>query len=301
MAADDDADDKPLSQLCTSAAKKKLDKGAKTNDDTPLSDLVAKASVKKAAPKDNGGPPPVVKPGATPAAKPGAKPRGRPPGAGKAKAKAKNKSSSSSSSSSDSNSSSSDSEEARKQQQRRKKLLKRKQDEAAQGTAEDNYGGAVKKKERSQKEELVAQLLSRWWYSDEYVQNDWPPQEEEYYQEQLQQRKLRKVTIQEWEWVPEEDEAGRRKVYELSQFRGVFRNSSGDLIDLRPKETCPCYNNFMKKDMAELCKRLISAYENQLKDLKNSKYPEDRTEADIKTQLVKIRKLLHEAQSLIKS
>jgi len=34
-------------------------------------------------------------------------------------------------------------------------------------------------------------------------------------------------------------------------------------VDLR--DTCPCYNNFMKKSIGELCTMLISAYRNQLK------------------------------------
>lgn len=275
--ADDDA---PLSVLAT-ATPRKLD------DDTPLSSLVG------GKPKNTS---PAAKKGAAPPA-----PKGRPPSAkGKAKAAvlgAKRKQNSSSSTTTESDSSSS--EGAAKKQKGTKaqkmKLLKKGQTD---DFAED--GGPIKKKDRSVKEEVVAQLLCRWWYSDAYKGKDWPPQDEAFYQAKLEESKLRKVTIQEWEWMPEVDEMGRHKVYEMSQFRGLFRNSAGDLIDLRPKETCPCLNNFMKKDMALLCSMLISAYENQLKDLANSKYPTEKTANDIQTALTKIRLLGHQANQVRK-
>jgi len=184
------------------------------------------------------------------------------------------------------------------QRHKKMKLLKKKQTEDTQLDT-DNI---IKKNDRTTKEHIVAQLLSRWWYSDMYIESEWPPQEEEYYQVELQRRKLRKVTIREWEWLPEEDDRGRRKVYELSQFRGLFRNSAGDLIDLRPKDTCPCLDNFMKKDIATLCRMLISAYKNQLKDLLgNSRYRTDNIAGEIRAAMVKVKQLLREAESGRKS
>ncbi|CAK0891623.1 unnamed protein product, partial [Prorocentrum cordatum] len=157
-----------------------------------------------------------------------------------------------------------------------------------------DHGGAVKKKERMPKEEAVSQLLCRWWYS----LPDWPPQEESYYQEKLSSHKppLKKVRIEEWEWLDDVDKEGRCKVYELSQFRGVFRGSKGELID--PTETCPCYKNLMAWDMVKLYESLVKAYENQLLDLKNSKYPEGRLESALKADLNKYRQKLHDARAV---
>jgi len=157
-----------------------------------------------------------------------------------------------------------------------------------------DHGGAVKKKERMPKEEAVSQLLCRWWYS----LPDWPPQEESYYQEKLSAQKLKKVRIEEWEWLDDVDKEGRTKVYELSQFRGVFRGAKGELIDLRPQETCPCYKNLMAWDMVKLYDNLVKAYENQLEDLKNSKYPEGKLEAVLKADLNKYRQKLHDAKAV---
>jgi len=137
-------------------------------------------------------------------------------------------------------------------------------------------------------------LLCRWWY----VLPDWPPTEEEAYVEELKKRKYRQVSIQEWEWVPELDNNGLAKVYMLKQFPGVFRNSAGDMVDCRPQDTCPCYANFIKKDMALLYGMLVQAYENQLKVLKDSKYDESKLEADLKTSLTRARNKLSEAREL---
>mmetsp|Transcript_136165 Transcript_136165/g.434797 ORF Transcript_136165/g.434797 Transcript_136165/m.434797 type:complete len:156 (-) Transcript_136165:88-555(-) len=154
---------------------------------------------------------------------------------------------------------------------------------------------------RSIKDEIVAKLLCRWWYAEEYIKNDWPPQDESFYQAELDKRKLRKVTIEQWEWLPEQDAKGYSKVYELSQFRGVYRNSAGESIDLRPKDRCPCQTNFRKKDLATLCAMLLGAYENQLKDLKNCRYNQDKCANDIKAAMTRTRQLLHESGELAKS
>jgi len=274
--ADDDA---PLSALAKAPSRK-------FDDDTPLASLAAKkdaGSSKKVAPKAAG------RPSNTPKAPAGKAVVAKP----KAKANFKRKRESSSGSTTSSYSStSSDSDDAplRKKASKSQKVktLRKK------ATAEDGEetGGAIRKKERDTKEELVAQLLCRWWYVDSYMKNDWPPQEEEFYQARLAEQKLRKVSIEEWEWLPENDESGCRKVYELSQFRGVFRNSAGELIDLRPKDTCPCFNNFIKKDRATLCTMLIQAYTNQMTDLKNCRYPTEKLEKDLRVALTKARNLL---------
>lgn len=302
-------DELPLSALARAPSRK-------VDDDTPLSALAGGGG----AAKSPGSGRPSVGGAKGKAKSPAGPPKaaGAPKAAaGKAKAKAgpgqKRKRGSSSSSYSSSYSSSSDSEEGG---DKKKKPVKRKgstggggggasakarvKKKASQQTLEggdDEEGVAIKKRNRSMKEDIVAQLLCRWWFSDYYIANDWPPQNEDFYEAELKKSKMRKVTVQEWEWIPEEDGDGRRKVYELSQYRGVYRNSSGDLVDLRPKDTCPCLNTFMKKDMATLCSMLISAYENQLKDLAQSKYKLKAASAGnhIKTQLTKVRHLSSQA------
>jgi len=237
-------------------------------------------------------------------------PKSSPPSGTKSlKRKASNVSGDSSSSSSSGDNSSKGSNAplaaGRKKAAPKRKLGQRRPTLTAQNTmgtedpdAGDDGGGAVKKRERSSKEEVVAALLCRWWYAEEYLEKGWPPVEEEFYLAELAKRKYRKVTIQEWEWVPDVDNDGNKKVYELSQFRGVFRNSEGDLVDCRPKETCPCYNNFMKKDLALLCQMLVSAYENQLKDLANCRYPSEKLQHDLKGSINKTRILLQNAMDM---
>mmetsp|Transcript_4513 Transcript_4513/g.10643 ORF Transcript_4513/g.10643 Transcript_4513/m.10643 type:complete len:303 (-) Transcript_4513:102-1010(-) len=291
-------DDAPLSALA---------KPLKLDDDTPLASLADIGTPRpspKAGAKANGG---SIAGGNSKALPPKASPsKVAAKGAGKGKLKgAVESSSSSSSSDSDDQSGSRSGEKAatpRKaapappSKKAKMKLLRQQQEQQdlpEEGLAEDG-GGAVKKRDRSQKEQVVADLLCRWWYA----LPDWPPAEEELYQAELAKRKLRKVSIQEWEWVPEEDSSGRRKVYELSQFRGLFRNSSGDLVDLRPKETCPCYTNFMKKDLTGLYDLLVVALENQLKDLKNSKYNEVELEQHLRAQLTSVRDKAYKASQL---
>jgi len=252
MANEDD--DVPLAAL---AAKGPL-KTPKLDDDTPLISLaksVVPAAVKK---------------------QPAAAKRAS-VGGGKPKPKAAGKRRDSSSSSSTSSSSSSSDAPLKK----KKAVVKRIQ-------TEDNIGdedNKVSKRARNIKQEVVARLLCRWWFSKPYQVCEWPPQEETWYEQALAKKNLRKVTIQEWEWTPEEVD-GCRKVYELSQFRGLFRDSKGELIDMRPKETCPCYSNFIMKDLTVLCDMLLTAYQNQLKELKaHGKFDVDKTEKDIQSSI----------------
>lgn len=268
-----------------------LTKAPKFDDNTPLALLANPALKTKSGAGRPAAPKAAPKAGAGPATAKG-KGRGKPAGPAKRKAAE----SSSSSSSSDSSSSSSDSERPLKRGKPTKgqklKLLKKK------GTVEDGLGGdgggPVKNRERSTKEVVVAQLLCRWWYA----LPDWPPTDEKYYEAELRKRSFRKVSIEEWEWLPDEDEKGRKKVYELSQFKGVFRCSRGDLIDCRPQETCPCYSNFMKKDIVDLWGLLVKAYEGQLVALKTSKYNETKTAQDIKVALTSARDNLQKAMAV---
>eukprot|EP00405_Crypthecodinium_cohnii_P018897 CAMPEP_0206465658 /NCGR_PEP_ID=MMETSP0324_2-20121206/27970_1 /ASSEMBLY_ACC=CAM_ASM_000836 /TAXON_ID=2866 /ORGANISM="Crypthecodinium cohnii, Strain Seligo" /LENGTH=308 /DNA_ID=CAMNT_0053938577 /DNA_START=149 /DNA_END=1075 /DNA_ORIENTATION=+ len=217
------------------------------------------------------------------------------PGKGAGKGKGKKKGGGSSDSYSYSGSYSSDESEAPKKAPKKKASGKApiKRAKTVDDAGAGDEGGPVKKKIRNTKEEVAAKLLCRWWYAEEYQKQEWPPQEGKFYEAELLKRNLRVVGIEEWEWVPETDEKGRHKVYELAQFRGVYRNSAGELVDLRPKERCPCLNNFMKKDLPTLCNMLISAYSNQLKELKNCRYLREaqRVAKEIEVELTKIRNL----------
>lgn len=89
---------------------------------------------------------------------------------------------------------------------------------------------------------LVISFLKRWWYAIE----EWPPKDFDY-TEKLKQNNLRSVSILDWRIEPDEDSSGKLKCIELNGFPGVFRDYKGKCYDLRPKEMCPSYNNFMEK------------------------------------------------------
>jgi len=281
-------DDAPLSALA---------KAPKFDDDTPLASLadVGKRASAKAGAKAGGSPAAKVPPKGSPKAAAG-KGKGRGKGT---PTKRKGGSSSSSSSSDSDDSSSSESDDKAKPKKKapvgkgkKMKLLQKMQTD--EGLENNDGGGAVKKRDRTAKEQVAADLLCRWWYA----LPDWPPQDSALYQAELAKRSYRKVTIEEWEWVPEEDAKGLKKCYELSQFRGLFRASNGDLIDVRPQETCPCYANFLKKDLPELYDLLVLALENQMKDLKNSKYNETQLEQELRVKLTSAREKAYQAKQL---
>jgi len=149
--------------------------------------------------------------------------------------------------------------------------------------------GGIERARRSPKELLVSELLCRWWY----VLPDWPPTD---YTEELKRRHLRVVEIKDWERVPERDKLGRTKVYELSQFRGLFRDPSGELVDLRPQETCPCFVNFIQKDEVELRGLLVKAFEKQLEALRSHGSGEKELEKDLMRRLAARRKEIRMAR-----
>ncbi|ANQ06816.1 Uncharacterized protein PCOAH_00010160 [Plasmodium coatneyi] len=133
---------------------------------------------------------------------------------------------------------------------------------------------------RTPKEKLVAQLLIRWWY----VLPDWPTPDFNY-EPELTRRKLRLVPLEEYEDEEDINKEGFRKVYEISAFPGVFRDATGQAYDLRDKESCPCYNNFMKKTELELLELICQAIRNQIESLKKSIYDESGTEKTLERQL----------------
>lgn len=265
-------DDMPLKALAAKSKKPSYD------DDLPLAKLALGPAKTKERPDAGRGRPPKL-PAAGGEAGAG-KPKPKP--AGKKEETSSSSDSSGSSSSSDSSSVSAGKKKVRKASKMQKTRLIQKKKREAEDNNEDN---SIKKKERSPKEQVVVDLMCRWWYG----MPDWPPDDPEYYREELAKRSLRQVSIQEWEWVPDVDDKGHHKVYELTQFKGIFRKGDGEMVDVRPRDSCPSYNNFMKKDTSELYSLLVKAYENQLKDLEDSKYDETELRVKLTTALDKIR------------
>ena len=114
------------------------------------------------------------------------------------------------------------------------------------------------------------EVLKRWWYA----LPAWPPVDFDY-SGILANESLREVKAE--VWGKEQNELnGKKKVLQVPGYPGCFRDSKGVFYDLRPKETCPSFENFMKKDMEELLSILLKALENQLKDLKGSDYMNDK-------------------------
>ncbi|KJP89518.1 hypothetical protein AK88_00729 [Plasmodium fragile] len=133
---------------------------------------------------------------------------------------------------------------------------------------------------RTPKEKLVAQLLIRWWY----VLPEWPTPDFNY-EPELTKRKLRLVPLEVYEDEEDINKEGFRKVYEISAFPGVFRDATGTAYDLRDKESCPSYNNFMKKTELELLELICQAIKNQMESLKKSVYSESATEKTLEREL----------------
>lgn len=116
--------------------------------------------------------------------------------------------------------------------------------------------------ERDARQRLVAQLLCRWWWA----MPPWPPENFDCDAE-LTRLRFRRVSTLTFDREPELDEKGFRKAYELEQFRGCFRTSSGELLDVRPKEGRPSYDQLMLKTTPDLYRLLIAAFDGQLMEL----------------------------------
>ncbi|CAJ1384841.1 unnamed protein product [Effrenium voratum] len=117
----------------------------------------------------------------------------------------------------------------------------------------------VPKKERNAKQKLVATLLCRWWY----VLPDWPPRSFDY-DAALARRGYRQVPVEVFESEPEGE---LRKCFPLSGgYRGLFRDEQGLLIDVRPVEGRPSYDQLMLRSTPELHQLVVLAYTRQLED-----------------------------------
>jgi len=115
--------------------------------------------------------------------------------------------------------------------------------------------------ERDAKQKLVAQVLCRWWFA-----MSWPPADFDS-DAALKGRGFRRVPLNTFDQEPELDELGRRKAYELEQFKGCFRAFDGELLDVRPVEGRPSWDQMMLKSKPELYRLLLAAYDAQLAEL----------------------------------
>ncbi|TNV80126.1 hypothetical protein FGO68_gene9975 [Halteria grandinella] len=113
------------------------------------------------------------------------------------------------------------------------------------------------------KDHVLYEFLVRWNYA---LPSPWPPVDYDYSQ-RLKERNLRKVDIARFKHEADVDAEGRLKVFEVEHYQGIFKDAKGKTYDLRPKDTCPSYSNFAKKDKLELQTLLMKAYEQQLQDL----------------------------------
>ena len=158
---------------------------------------------------------------------------------------------------------------------------------AAEDEDDVPQGMVVKSKQtkfRNNKEQLVAELLCRWWY----VLPEWPPRNHDYASE-LNRRGLVLVDLDEWEETQDVDvKTNKLKCYALSQFPGVFRDAKGELIDCRPKEGKPSYNNMMTKSDKELATLLVKAYEKQIEQLGST---DDDLAKELRARLNKVKSL----------
>lgn len=116
--------------------------------------------------------------------------------------------------------------------------------------------------ERDARQKLVAQLLCRWWWA----LPAWPPENFDYDAE-LARHRLFRAEMTTFDQTGELDARGFRKAYELEQFKGCFRTSDGELLDTRPKEGRPSWDQLMLKTTPDLYRLLIAAFDGQLQEL----------------------------------
>jgi len=119
-------------------------------------------------------------------------------------------------------------------------------------------------KERGSKQKLVAKILCRWWY----VMPSWPPEDFDF-DGALRSAGFRHVPVEAFEFEPDHDELGLEKVFAVSGYLGLFRTEQGILVDARPLEGKPSYNQLMLKSTPELHTMLLASLSNQLKELES--------------------------------
>jgi len=135
-----------------------------------------------------------------------------------------------------------------------------------------------------QKEEIVQEILKRWWY----VIPEWPPANFNY-ADLLVNAGLRKVDLEIWKLEPNVDEAGKKKVFELEWFKGVFKDFEGKTYDFRPRDSCPCYSELNKKDKKDLLAMLKTALDNQISSLEGAEVYDPKIQKSLSKDLNALR------------
>ncbi len=81
------------------------------------------------------------------------------------------------------------------------------------------------------KDHVVYEFAVRWWYA---LPEPWPPVDYDY-EPRLKEAGLRRVEAgQRFKAEPELDDQGLRKVYEIYNYAGKFKDSKGVTYNLRP-------------------------------------------------------------------
>lgn len=179
----------------------------------------------------------------------------------------------------------SDSDDDRKKKEKAKPKPKPKPEVKPKRESKEEPKKVVKKKDV-----LVYDVLKRWWYA----LPEWPPAGHDYSAE-LAKNKLRKVDPKYFRKEVETDANGHRKVFEMPAYAGLFKDSSGEIHDLRPRESCPCYEVFKNKSILELCGLLATALKNQVEALEKSPVVDQELLHQLKKELVQAQKS-YEAQ-----
>lgn len=99
---------------------------------------------------------------------------------------------------------------------------------------------------------LVDEFAKRWWY----VLPAWPPLDFDY-KKALQKGSYKMVEASELR-VPEK--GGIKRVVAIENYPGVYKDASGQLVDLRPAESMPSLKNFQLRSKEELQRMLREAY-----------------------------------------
>ncbi|CDI76898.1 hypothetical protein, conserved [Eimeria acervulina] len=156
-------------------------------------------------------------------------------------------------------------------------------DSDEEGEEQEISMGTFDPKKRSLKDRLVAQFLRRWWYA----WPQWPPADFDYSKE-LEKRKLKWVSLEEYEDLDDVDKNGYTKVYQISAFPGVFRDPHGNAIDLRPEEGRPSYRNARQLSELELLQLIAKAIRGQMTDLKTSPFDETALQRALQQELEEV-------------
>ncbi|CDJ33699.1 uncharacterized protein EMH_0055570 [Eimeria mitis] len=156
-------------------------------------------------------------------------------------------------------------------------------DSDEEGDEQEINMGTFDPKKRSLKDRLVAQFLRRWWYA----WPQWPPADFDYSKE-LEKRKLKWVSLEEYEDLDDVDKNGYTKVYQISAFPGVFRDPHGNAIDLRPEEGRPSYKNARQLSELQLLELIAKAIRGQMTALQKSPFDETALQRSLQQELEEV-------------